>query len=113
VMLEIAVDLGLIGHPVAREEGGQRQFREDHELGAGAVRPAQQRAEALDHRLTAVGEVDWAQLGDGGAKLTGHGGFSFRGTTDRWGSDEAGQQSLEQRRQAERARYRWSGPARA
>src|SRR5438477_1778756 len=74
IALEIAVDLGLVGHPIAREERRQCQLGKDDKLDAGAVCLAQQGAEPLDDGLAAVSEMDRTQLGDGGAKLAGHSG---------------------------------------
>ena len=64
--LEIAVDLRLVGHPPAREERRQRQLGKDDEPGAPAMRLAHHRHEALHHRRAVVGEVDRAELRDGG-----------------------------------------------
>src|SRR5204863_216281 len=62
VALEIAVDLGLVGHPVAREERRQCQLGKDDKLDAGAVCLAQQRAEPLDDGLAAGAEIEQLDL---------------------------------------------------
>jgi hypothetical protein len=76
--LEIVVDLGLIGHPPARKECRQRQFRKHDEGGAGRMRLAQHRHQPFDDRGAVVGEMDRPQLGDGGAEYAGHWVLLFR-----------------------------------
>ncbi len=74
--LEEGVDLGLVLHPVAREEGGQRQLGKDHELGAARVRLAHHGDEPPDDALPAVSPLHGAHLRGGDFQLTGHGGSS-------------------------------------
>jgi hypothetical protein len=61
--LEPGVDRREVVVPVAREEGGERQLREDHQLRPHAVGLAQHRAQAPDHARAVVREVDRAELG--------------------------------------------------
>jgi hypothetical protein len=75
--LEILLDLVRIFHPVAREEGRQRELREHDELGAAAVGFLQHLDHALDHTRPAIGEVDRPQLGGGHFQTTGHDKASF------------------------------------
>jgi hypothetical protein len=70
--LEKAVDLLLVGHPVAREEGRQRELGEDHNPGAAGMRLAHQRHQPADHGTARIGEMDRAELGDGRLQFTGH-----------------------------------------
>src|SRR5262249_45494561 len=73
--LEKPVDLGLVGHPPAREEGGERQFRKDDKGGTPAMRLAQQCHEPGDDRGTAVGEMNGPELGDSGGQSACHRGL--------------------------------------
>src|SRR5581483_7991996 len=60
--LEEAVDLLLIGHPPAREEGGERELREDDEVAAVAGGLAHELDEPLDHACPAVRALDRPEL---------------------------------------------------
>src|SRR6516225_5192492 len=70
--LEKAVDLGLIGHPIAREEGRQRQLGEDDELRTPRMSLTHQSDQPADDRAAGVGEMDRAELGDRRFQLTRH-----------------------------------------
>ena len=69
---EEAIDLLLVGHPITREEGRQRELGEDDELGAAGMRFAHQRHQPLDDGGTRIGEMDRPELGDGCLQFTGH-----------------------------------------
>jgi hypothetical protein len=69
---EELVDLGLVGHPPAREERRQGQLRKHDKLRPTGMRLAQQRHQPFHHRSAAVGEMNGAELGDGGAEFSGH-----------------------------------------
>ena len=81
--LEPLVDLGLVLHVPAREEGGERQLREDDEAAALRPRLLQQRQHALHHGLAAVGLLDRAHLGAADDDLS-HGVLP---DLDRWTSE--------------------------
>ena len=51
---EEALDGFFFAHPIAREERGQGQFGEHHELGAAAMGLAQKRDQALDDGGAAI-----------------------------------------------------------
>src|SRR3984893_18102033 len=70
--LEEPVDLLLVGHPIAREEGRQREFGKYDKTGARSVRLPQQRHQAPDDGAARVGEVDRTELCDGGFQFPGH-----------------------------------------
>ena len=63
--LEPIIELGPILHIPAREEGRERQFRIDDQVGAFCFGFVHQRNHALDHGLAAVGFLDRAHLGGG------------------------------------------------
>src|SRR3546814_2105176 len=78
--LEEARDRLVVFHPVAREEGGEREFGKNHQPRTTAVRLAQQRDQAFDDSGAGIGEMDRAELGDGEAEWTlqaAHAGFSI------------------------------------
>ncbi len=77
--LEKAVDLLLVGHPIAREESRQRELGEDHKLGAAGMRLAHQRHQSADHGAAGIGEMDRAELGDSRLQFTGHRDSPFGG----------------------------------
>ena len=60
--LEEAVDLLLVLHPPAREEGGQRQLGKDDEVAAVAVRLPQQIEQAPHDGGAAVRALDRPEL---------------------------------------------------
>ena len=62
---KVAVDLGLVGHPVAREKRGQRQLGKHHKVGVAGVGLFEQFDQAGHHGGLAVAQVDGAELGDG------------------------------------------------
>ena len=70
--LEKAVNLGLVGHPPAREKRGQRQLGKDNERRAAGMGLAHHRHQPLDDRRPIVGEMDRPQLGDGGSEFARH-----------------------------------------
>src|SRR6185295_9905676 len=72
----VSVDLGLVLHPPAREEGRQRELGEDHELRAARISLLQHLDQPLDHARAAVGAMDGAELGGGDFQATGHGFLS-------------------------------------
>jgi hypothetical protein len=62
---EESVDLGVVRHPPARKECGQRKFGKDHEVRAARDGFIQQFQQTLDDLCPRIGQVDGAQLGDG------------------------------------------------
>ena len=61
--LEEAVDLVLVGHPPAREEGGERQLGEHDQVALVLGGLAQQLEHALDDGRAAVCALDGSELG--------------------------------------------------
>src|SRR3546814_7369277 len=81
--LEEARDRLVVFHPVAREEGGEREFGKNHQPRTTAVRLAQQRDQAFDDSGAGIGEMDRAELGDGEAEWTlqaAHAGLDRKST---------------------------------
>ena len=72
--LEKAVYLLLVGHPITREEGGQRELRKDHEADAPGMRLAHHLAQPINHGGPRVGQVNGAEQGDGRLQFTRHDG---------------------------------------
>jgi hypothetical protein len=70
--LEEGVDLGLRAEEPAREEGRERQLREDDEIGAAALGLAQERDEPRHRPLPALAAGDRAELGGGDGEVAGH-----------------------------------------
>ncbi len=70
--LEEGVDLPLILHPPAGEEGGERQLGKHHQLAAARVRLAQQAEEALDHVGARLAPRDGPELGGADGEDAGH-----------------------------------------
>ena len=64
---KIAVQFRLIGEKPAREEGGQRQFRKHHHLGARSGSLFQKCHHARQDRFPAIGFLVGAHLGAGKA----------------------------------------------
>jgi len=60
--LKKAVDLLLVRHPPAREEGGERQLGEDHEVAFVLGRQPHELEHALDRADPAVPALDRPQL---------------------------------------------------
>src|SRR5262249_22813606 len=71
---EETVDFRLVGHPIAREKGGQRELGKDDEPGARRVRLAHHRHQPLDNGAARISEMNRAELGNGGLQSSGHGG---------------------------------------
>ena len=70
--LEEGIDLGLVGHPPAREERGQGELGEHHQLAAHAARFAEMRDHALDHVAPRVAALDRAHLRRADCQKPGH-----------------------------------------
>ena len=70
--LEPRIDLSLIGHVPAREEGGERKFGEHHEVDALRVRLIEQVAQPLYDGLAGLGFLDGTGLGSSNADNAGH-----------------------------------------
>ena len=66
------IHFGLILHPPAREERGERELGEDDELGAHRMAFAQQLHQALGGVGAAVGTVERAELGGGNLEVSAH-----------------------------------------
>ena len=88
--LEPGVDLGDVVVPVAREEGGQRQLGEHHDLRAHAVCLAQHGAQPAHHDLAVVAQMDRPELGRCDPQMPRHGSPSLRsGRRRNCGADRA------------------------
>ena len=70
--LEPGIDFRLIGHVPAREEGGERELRIDHEVTRLRLGPIEQIEHTPHHRLAAVRLVDWTHLGAPNPKHSAH-----------------------------------------
>src|SRR5262245_43296412 len=73
LVLEEGVDLRLIFHPPAREEGRERELREHHELAATRVGLGEEGEEPLDHVAAALTARDGTELGGADGERAGHG----------------------------------------
>jgi hypothetical protein len=60
--LEEGVDLRLVLHPPAREEGGERELGKHHEVAAVGLGPLEKLDEPLDDLRAAVGPLDGSEL---------------------------------------------------
>ncbi len=69
---EPRVDLGLVLHPPARKEGGEREFGKHHEPGAHRMAFAQQLHQPLGGIGAAVGTVERPELGGGDLEMSAH-----------------------------------------
>jgi hypothetical protein len=67
------LDFGLVVHPPAREEGGERKFGKNDELRAHAVRFLQQILQSGNGGGSGVGFVVRPELGGGDPEVSGHG----------------------------------------
>jgi hypothetical protein len=61
-LLEEGVDLGLVGHVPAREEGRKRHLGIDYELATAILGLVQEIDQALDHGLATVVALDRTKL---------------------------------------------------
>src|SRR2546426_5707767 len=68
----LAVHLRLVLHPPAREEGGEGELGEDHELRSHAVRFFQQRNQPFHCRASAIRSVERPQLGSSDLEVSAH-----------------------------------------
>src|SRR5207247_11135552 len=74
----LAVHLRLVLHPPAREESGEGELGEDHELRAHAMRFFQQRNQPFHCRASAIRSVERSQLGSSDLEVSARscsGGF--------------------------------------
>ena len=70
--LKVAVNLGLVGHPVAREKRGQRQLGEHHKVGMAGVGFFEQLDQARHHGGFAVAQMDGTELGNSQGEWSFH-----------------------------------------
>jgi len=70
---KVAVDFGLVGHPVTRKKRGQRQLWEDHKVRVAGVGLFEQFDQARHHGGFAVAQMDGAELGHGQGEGAFHG----------------------------------------
>src|SRR5204863_8408338 len=68
----LAVHLRLVLHPPAREESGEGELGEDHELRAHAMRFFQQRNQPFHCRASAIRSVERSQLGSSDLEVSAH-----------------------------------------
>jgi len=79
--LEVLVDLGLVLHPPAWEESGERKLGKHHELRVARIGLFQNLHQPLHDALAAVSAMDGPELGGGDFQTTGH--FFHFTSTDR------------------------------
>src|SRR5262249_14413786 len=70
--LEPGVDVRLIGHVPAREEGGERKLRVNDEITFFSLGTIEQVEHTPHHRLPAVSLLNWAHLGAANAQHSTH-----------------------------------------
>jgi hypothetical protein len=71
--LEETVDLGVVFHPPARKEGGQSEFREDHDVAAARLGLAHLLEQPRYHLLARFVAGDRPGLGTGDVDEAFHG----------------------------------------